>query len=117
MNDEVLLARWREIKDRPLLAGGHSPDSQMCVMEAVAYVAGEEWTDSPKCASQVIAQFLRSWNDALSDEDRQRLKPYIPKVIGTAASTEAEERRAWIVTDWLSRTLAPAFLRLAGLES
>jgi hypothetical protein len=44
-----------------LLAGQHNEnsDQQWCVMEAVAYVAGEPWTDHPKCASQVLGAFCR----------------------------------------------------------
>jgi hypothetical protein len=58
-----------------LKAGGHSPDHTFCVMEAVAYIAGEDWTDSPVCVSPAIGAFMRAWNDSLPDADRQRLKP------------------------------------------
>jgi hypothetical protein len=98
-----------------LEAGGHQPDSRFCVMEAVAYVAGEPWSDSPECVSPVIAAFLRSWNDSLSDDARQMLKPLIPQVIGTRTSEADEQKRAWMTTDWLARECAPGFLRLAGL--
>ena len=79
-------ARLAKVEGLPLYVGSHSPNSTFCVMEAVAYVAGEPWSDSPECVSPVIAQFLRTWNDGLNDEDRQMLKPFIPKVIGTKAS-------------------------------
>jgi hypothetical protein len=84
-------------------------------MEAVAYVAGEPFSDHPECASPVLGAFLRSWNDSLSDKDRQMLKPLIPRLVGTKASAKVEEKRAWLATDWLARECAPAFLRLAGL--
>jgi hypothetical protein len=84
-------------------------------MEAVSYVAGEPWSDHPECASPVLGAFLRSWNDSLSNEDRQMLKPLIPRLVGTKASKAVEEKRAWMATDWLARECAPAFLRLAGL--
>jgi len=87
----------------------------MCVMEAVAFVAEEKWSDSPECASPVVAAFLRSWNDSLGDDDRQMLKPYVLKVVGTRGTKAQEEKRAWMATDWLARECAPAFLRLAGL--
>ena len=96
--------------------GAHDrPDDGMCVMEAVAMLAGEEWSDAPSCASPVIATFLRSWNDVLPDDERQSLKRYIPLLVGTAASAEVEDRRAWMCLDWLVRVNAPAWLRLAGL--
>ena len=40
-----------------LKAGSHSPPNgelTACVMEAVAYVAGEPWSDHPACASPVM---------------------------------------------------------------
>ena len=47
-----------------LKRGGHTlTDGEMCVMEAVAYVAGERWSDAPQCACPVITSFMVSWND------------------------------------------------------
>ena len=67
-----------------LKAGGHPEDGEFCIMEAVAFVAGEPWSDHPACASQVIGAFMRSWNDALDDEGRQKLKPYVRRLVGRA---------------------------------
>jgi hypothetical protein len=100
-----------------LSKGAHSPDSQFCVMELAAYIAEEKWTDHPKCVSRVIAAFLRSWNDALDDADRQMLKPYATKALNTTGSKKQEAERAWMAIDWLVRECAPAFLRLAGLRN
>ena len=102
-----------------LRKGNHAENDQgaMCIMEAAAWIAGEPWTDHPTCVSPVIGAFLRSWNDNLDDADRQQLKPYITKVVGTAASPEVENRRAWMALDWLVRTYTPAWLRLAGLDA
>ena len=89
-----------------------------CVMEAVSYIAGEPWSDHPQCASPVIAAFLRAWNEALPDEDRDRLlKPLIPRLVGTRESARVETKRSWMAADWLVREYAPAFLRLAGLST
>jgi hypothetical protein len=96
--------------------GAHdSPENGVCALEAVAYVAGEPFTDHPACASPVLGAFLRSWNDSLNDQDRQMLKPLIPRLVGTNTCEKDEETRAWMATDWLARECAPAFLRLAGL--
>jgi hypothetical protein len=99
--------------------GSHKPPSNglvnACVMEAVAYVAGEPFSDRPECASPVITSFLVSWNDAMDDVDRQMLKPYIVRLVGTRTGKRHEEQRAWMLTDWLARECAPAWLRLAGL--
>jgi len=100
-----------------LAHGAHTPkEGAMCAMEAAAYIAGEPWSDHPKCVSPVIAAFMRSWNDALPDADRTRLLlPLIPDTIGTRTTGADEQTRAWMATDWIVRVQAPAWLRLAGL--
>jgi hypothetical protein len=101
--------------------GSHDPPSNglvnACVMEAVSYVAGEPFSDHPECASPVITSFLVSWNDAMNDVDRQMLKPYIVRLVGTRTGKRHEEQRAWMLTDWLARECAPAWMRLAGLAA
>src|SRR6266545_2074194 len=95
--------------------GGHDTrDQGVCLLEAISWFAGEEHTDHPRCVSPVLGTFGRSWNDALDDQTRQRLIPFIPRMVGTA-SDGADEARAWTLTDWLVRVCAPAFLRTAGL--
>ena len=109
-------ARLAELDAIRLDSGGHDRFKDgHCVMEVVAYVAGEPHSDRPRCTSPAIAAFLRSWNDALDDADRQMLRFLVPVVIGTATGAADELRRAWMATDWLARTFAPAWLRLAGL--
>ena len=52
-------------------------------MEAVAYVAGEPWSDNPACACWTIGNFLREWNDVLPDADRDALlRPLIRPASG-----------------------------------
>lgn len=98
-----------------LRVGAHDEREEgVCLLEAVAYIAGENHSDQPICVCPVLAAFGRAWNDDLDDETRQKLKPYIPRMIGTAGDGHAE-RRGWMAFDWLSRTCAPAWLELAGL--
>ena len=105
-----------DIETIRLEIGAHSEQSKrFCVMELAAYLSHEPFSDHPKCASPVIAAFLRSWNDALDDETRQKLKPYAERVIGTDGSPELEEQRAFRALDWLIRTQTAAWLRLAKL--
>jgi hypothetical protein len=112
------MTRTLDLENLQLKIGSHEPVSdEMCVMEAVAFVAGEPWTDSPQCASPVIAAFLRSYNDSVSHEVRQTLKQYIPRLIGTRADSATEGRRALVAADWLVRVHTPAWLRLAGLTA
>ncbi len=102
----------------PLLSsGGHSSDDgKMCVMEAVAYVAGEPWSDHPQCACPVISAFLRAWNDDLPDDERDGLlRPLIPLLIGTRSTAAVERKRSVLAADWFIRTFTPAWLRLAKL--
>lgn len=64
--------------------GAHpSRERGMCLMEAVAWVAGEEQSDAPACASPVLAAFGRSLNDALDDDRRQELVPLVPLLVGS----------------------------------
>jgi hypothetical protein len=98
-----------------LTAGRHArPQQGRCAMEWVAHLAGETHSDRPECVSLVVAAFARSFNDALEDETRQRLRPYLARTIGTAGDG-GEEPRAWRCADWLVRAGAPALLDLAGL--
>lgn len=93
------------------------PKDGMCLMEAVAFFAGEPHSDRPQCVCPVLAAFGRAWNDALPDEDRNRLlRSFIPRLIGTRSTVEAQERRAFMATDWLVRVAAPAWLRAAELD-
>lgn len=55
-------------------------------------LAGEEFTDRPRCVDPVISAFLRAFNDRLGDRARQRLYPYAALAVhtrGEAAKTRA----------------------------
>ena len=110
-------AKYKKIP--PLSAGAHTNLTEgACVMEAVAFAAGEEWSDRPTCASPVIGRFLRSWNDALPDAERDGLlRGLIPLLVNTRGSVALEQRRAVMAADWLIRVHTPAWLRLAGMTS
>ena len=100
-----------------LKPGKHSdPDAGMCVMEAVAFFAREPFSDAPKCASPSVSGFLRVWNDALSDADRQMLKPLIAKLIGSRGTDAVEAKRYMLAFDWHVRVMTPTWLELAGLH-
>jgi hypothetical protein len=103
----------------PLSRGSHGPSEHaMCVMEAVAFVSGEAWSDHPSCVCPVITAFLVNWNDSLPDDERDTLlRPLIPLVVGTRNTQQVERRRALMAVDWLVREHTPAWLRLAGLTS
>jgi hypothetical protein len=105
------------LDDIELAAGAHeNAQAGMCAMEAAAYIAGEPFSDHPACVCPTIATFTRSWNDSLDDATRQRLKLYIPRMIGTAGDGN-EIRRAWLCMDWLTRECTPTWLDLAKLNN
>ena len=111
----IIAERLTEIEALPLQKGAHEAgEHAMCVMEAVAYVAGESWTDSPRCACPVIASFMRSWNDGLpTDADRDRLlRPFIVDLVGSKSTPAVEERRSYLALDWLIRVHTPKWLDL-----
>jgi hypothetical protein len=71
----------RQPPDRPsqLSIGAHlSPDDGACLMELVSAVAGEPWTDAPRCTHALVAHVARLVNDASSDVGRAQLLRYLP---------------------------------------
>ena len=79
--------------------GAHNPDGQFCIMEAVAYVMGEKWTDHPACVCPVLAAYARAINDRMPDAQRQRLLPFIPLLANTRANPDVERRRMFYLLD------------------
>jgi hypothetical protein len=99
-----------------LSRGRHvSPDRGRCAMEWVAQLTGEAHTDRPGATSAVAAEYVRHLNDVLPDGPRQRLRPYLSRMIGTAGDG-LDEQRAWTCTLRLARTCLPAALDAAGLD-
>src|SRR5579875_2233414 len=86
----------------------------LCLMEAVAWFAGEPHTDRPACVSPLLAAAGRTLNDELPDARRQELVPLIPRLAWTAGDG-LDERRGYMALDWVVRVWAPAWLDGAGL--
>lgn len=112
-------------------AHGTTFDGDACIVEAANRIAAGDvradvpapcrpapvpFADDHPAISRVVRAFAIGLNDAWGEEDRQRLLPRAPRLLCTATGPAADEVRAWMATDWLARTLCPAFLRLAGLE-
>lgn len=67
-----------------LAAGAHDQgDGQACVMEYVALLAGEDWSDRPDCTHPLLAHEARTVNDELADRDRPLLVPLVGRLFGT----------------------------------
>ena len=100
-----------------LTAGAHEDRGNgLCLMEAVAWFAGEGHSDHPVCVSPVLGAFGRVLNDVLPDGRRQDLKPLVPLLPGTAGDGK-DQVRGLMAADWLVRVYLPAWLELAGLDA
>ena len=107
--------RLAVLDDFTLDSGSHRGgiDSGACLLELTSYIAGEPWSDEPECVSPVLTAYGIGLNDAWDDEQRQKLKPFIPRMIGTAGDGQ-DEARSFLALDWLIRTYTPTWLDLAG---
>lgn len=68
----------------PVLSRGkhRNPRKGACFMELASYLAGERWSDHPRCTHPLLAALARGVNDLTSDAGRAKLAELIPSVIG-----------------------------------
>lgn len=112
----ILPERLAQLDTITLDKGAHTDFSNgHCAMEVVSFLAGEGFTAAPECASPVLTSFTVSVNDQWDSVQRQKLVPFLPRMVGTRGDGQ-DEARALLALDWLVRTYAPAFLDLAGLS-
>lgn len=71
----------------PLLSrGAHAnPDEGACLMEYVALLAGQPFSDRPRCTHPLLARIARRVNDISSEAARSELAPLAPQLVGTAS--------------------------------
>lgn len=69
-----------------------------------------------RTVSPVLAAYVRTLDDAIPEEPRQRLKPYLPRLINTAGDAALDRRRAYLAADTAVRVFAPMALDAAGLR-
>lgn len=97
-----------------LAAGGHqNPKDGYCALELASILAGQPFSDSPACVSPVLRLFVIGLNDRLSDEERQKLVPYIPRLLGTIdkePGRPVDKARNTLITGWLLHDILPALL-------
>jgi hypothetical protein len=95
--------------------GPHAtPDEGRCAMEWVSHLAGEPHNDRPACVSPALRSFCVALNDGLGNRERQRMRPYLTRTIGTVEDG-LDTARGWMALDWLVRAYLPAWLDLAGV--
>ena len=104
------------IESTILTVGKHeSREKGVCVMELVAWLAGESHTDFPECVDRGISRVLQKFNDRMNLTDRNKyLKPLLLKVIGSNASLEIRIKRAFVTADWTVRIILPTAFDLMG---
>jgi hypothetical protein len=74
--------------------GSHSsPQEGVCVVELASLFAGEKFSDRPRCVCDVIAAFLRAFNDRVSHTERQQLRPLAVLVLDSRADRRITRRR------------------------
>lgn len=65
-----------------------------CAVELASMLAGERFSDRPRCVDPVLAAYMRAFNDRLGPAERQGLRPYAAAAVGTRAGRRARRARA-----------------------
>lgn len=77
-----------------------SPADGACVMELASMLAGERFSDRPRCVDPVIGAFLRAYNDRLGYVRRQGLYPFAARAVGTRRGRRLTRRRRDLCLAW-----------------
>ena len=92
------------------------PRNGACLLSAISWLVYADLDDHPPCVSEVIAELARNINDLLPDDERQELKEYIPRLVGTADDSVVEDERVLFLNRYIIDKLFPLGLASAGLE-
>ncbi len=66
-----------------LTPGAHLDETDgVCLMEYTSILAGERFSDRPRCSDPVLADLVRAVNDEMSTDGRQRLVLAAPSIVG-----------------------------------
>jgi hypothetical protein len=95
---------------------GHNPKDGACLMDAVSWFEYGTLGDHPECTCDVIAAYCRDINDAMTDVGRQKLKIFIPRLIGTTDKAVRKDRVEYLVWQAI-RVFAPFWLDKAGMKN
>src|SRR5579875_2209171 len=68
------------------------PESGMCLMEAVAWWAGEPHNSTPACVPPLVTAWATGVNDMLPDAERQVLKVYVPRLAAIPPPRSDDDR-------------------------
>lgn len=95
----------------PTLSPGRhrNPRKGACFMEMASYLAGERWSDHPRCTHPLLGAMAREINDRLGDSVRQELVPLIPSVVGLTGDDPR-------IDTWIAREAALTGLPLVSMS-
>ena len=99
------------------LRRGHSdnPAEGACAMDAVNWLVHGGHGDTPECACPVIGAYVIAGNDAMPDDVRQKLLPYLHRIAGSRSKNH-QWARARALALGAVRVVAPMALGAAGLS-
>jgi hypothetical protein len=98
-----------------VLHKGHSDDPAhgACAMDAINWLVHGQHGDAPACACPVIASYVTYGNDAMPDNIRQRLLPYLYRI--AASRSEAHQGVRTRIFQYAARLMgAPLELATVG---
>lgn len=95
---------------------GNDPGNGACAMDAINWLVHGKHGDQPECACPVVGRYVIGLNDAMPDDQRQRLLPYLHRIAGSRSPAH-EQVRAEILARGAVRVLAPLALDAAGLTA
>jgi hypothetical protein len=98
-------------------AGVHlAPEDGVCLMEYVSVLAGERFTDSPRCTGPTLAFLARLVNDTVSDADRGFLAPLAADLSVLGRTDAVASARLVVAVVHRAAMTAPASPRLQRAE-
>lgn len=101
-----------------VLRRGHSknPAGGACAMDAINWLVHGKHGDKPDCACPVIGKYVIGLNDAMPDDQRQRLLAFLPRIAGSRSAAH-KQARGEILARGAVRVIAPIALDAAGLDT
>ena len=90
------------------------PSRGACVMDAISWLEYGRLGDRPQVVCPIVAEMARILNDTLPFEPRQRLKLFIPRMIGTNHMEDLQPRLNYLTTQMRAIYLSPADIAGAG---
>ena len=110
------MTNLQELAVFKLVKGRHeSAEKGLCAMEAVAWLEGLPHSDHPACTCPVIAAYVRELNDRLPGAQRQRLIPYLPRLVGTVSPEHEWQRTQYLVAQAFGKAW-PIVFRIFKME-